>query len=848
MNTIANFLAFSQTVLGSEDVSLRLIPESAECKRLAHEKVIARVVQLPSGAEALGVRCEKAKNYNDQGYAVYYQPQVLVVGGDDESGKAITHIRALIVDLDGAPLEPVLALGIPPTAVVNTSPGKYQCIWRLSEEIVFVHENGTAASQGCRSLSDMRRCVAETGFVEYLTTKEYALISRALTERLGGDTSVCKAPQVFRCPGTVHHKKEPFLSSVIGEVGKKVSINDLVKMLDGFDFEKRLDFEKGSKDSEHEKGKLLDALSRGEGRVGKGERHQMLVSLARRFSGKGMEYETIVDEIGKVVAVTFDEPTRFWVGGDRYDEVCKAARDCIGYQKKEEAEHEEEKRRILNELGVDNSKLGPTEPYDFKQGLLSIDRYSESALEQRSIQKFGGSMARLKGDFLVFNQAAVEWESQNGEKFEIVKDFAISVIIDVICEPEWRDGFVDDEGEEDKGKLGKAIRGMFKLGLINAISHGVMNSSSIKRLEFKDFEWQVGMFRCTNGLLNLKTGVLREVVRDDRCIHKGGVQWNEYASCPRWLKFLSEVFSSEKDPQLMVEFIREVFAYSLSGEIKINKIFCYLGDGCNGKSTLLNMLKRITGSYWAKISPNDLTIGKNDSSEKMVRINTELRGGKRLGILDDFSASGTWNEGFVKDLTDESLLSRALFKERSTEPNRAKFHIGMNVAPKPENNNLGIFRRLCFIPCNTTFTDSTEKKIELEQMIAEEAPGVLRWAQRAYLKVITKGLTYPVGVLRANQKYEKEHDPIPAALLELYSFPNEEKGGQWVAVSNVVEEVTEYFAAQGDGNGYYFGSQPNAVFGYAFKKLKVLRDMRRFDNSKGKISVVYLIKRAGEAF
>jgi P4 family phage/plasmid primase-like protien len=843
MSNISNFVTFSQTVLGSEDVSLRLIPESAACKKLAHEKVIARVVQLPSGAEALNVRCEKAKNYNDQGYAVYYQPQVLVVGGDDESGRSITHIRALIVDLDGAPLEPALALEIPPTAVVNTSPGKYQCIWRLSEEVVFVHENGTAASQGCRSLADMRRSVAETGFIEYLTTKEYALLSHSLTELLAGDVSVCKAPQVFRCPGFNHHKGAPFTSAVIQEVSEKVSINDLIKMLDGLDFEKRL---KGEKGSEHEKGKLLDSLSRGEGRVGKGERHSMIVSLARRFSGKGMQYEEIVDEIEKVVAATFDEPTRFWIGGDRYDEVCKAARDCIGYQKKEDAEHEEEKRRILNELGLDSSKLGPSEPYNFKQGLLSIDRYSESALEQRAVQKFGGSMARLKGDFLVFNQTAVEWEYQNGDKFEIVKDFTVSVITDVICEPEWRDGFVDDEGGEDRGKLAKAIRGMFKLGLINMVCHGVMNSSAVKRLEFKDFEWQVGMFRCVNGLLDLKTGVLREVVRSDRCIHKGGVEWNEYASCPRWLKFLSEVFSTERDPLVMVEFIREVFAYSLSGEIKINKIFCYLGDGCNGKSTMLNMLKRITGSYWAKISPNDLTIGKNDSSEKMVRINTELRGGKRLGILDDFSASGTWNEGFVKDLTDESLLSRALFKERSTEPNRAKFHIGMNVAPKPENNNLGIFRRLCFIPCNTTFIDSTEKKIELEQMIVEEAAGVLRWAQSVYHKVITKGLTYPAGVLRANQKYEKEHDPVPAALTELYLFPSVERGGEWVATSTVVEEVSTYLAEINDGIGLHFGSQPNTVFGCAFRKLKALVDKRRFNNSSGKISVVYLIKRGGE--
>jgi len=49
--------------------------------------------------------------------------------GRGRKGSDITRVRALYVDLDKAPLEPVLASARPPHIVVATSPGKFHCYW-----------------------------------------------------------------------------------------------------------------------------------------------------------------------------------------------------------------------------------------------------------------------------------------------------------------------------------------------------------------------------------------------------------------------------------------------------------------------------------------------------------------------------------------------------------------------------------------------------------------------------------------------------------------------------------------------------------------------------------------------
>lgn len=92
----------------------------------------------------------------------------------------VIRVRALFVDLDGAPITPVLTSGLPPDWVVQSSPGRWHAYWRVD------------------------KCPLD----------QFARAQAALAAKFSGDPSVKDLPRVMRIPGFVHRKSELFLSEL----------------------------------------------------------------------------------------------------------------------------------------------------------------------------------------------------------------------------------------------------------------------------------------------------------------------------------------------------------------------------------------------------------------------------------------------------------------------------------------------------------------------------------------------------------------------------------------------------------------------------------------------------------
>ena len=119
----------------------------------------------------------RLRGADDPGMQVAHKANVifdLAVNAD------IVCVRALYVDLDGAPLEPVLTSERPPHIVTATSPGKFHCYW----------------------------------LVEGMPLEDFRGAQEALLEKFGGDRNVKSVEHVMRVPGFLHRKGEPFLCRI----------------------------------------------------------------------------------------------------------------------------------------------------------------------------------------------------------------------------------------------------------------------------------------------------------------------------------------------------------------------------------------------------------------------------------------------------------------------------------------------------------------------------------------------------------------------------------------------------------------------------------------------------------
>lgn len=75
------------------------------------------------------------------------------------------------------------------------------------------------------------------------------------------------------------------------------------------------------------------------------------------------------------------------------------------------------------------------------------------------------------------------------------------------------------------------------------------------------------------------------------------------SDCPVWRRFLSEIFGGDEE---LIRFVQKAAGYSLTGSIEEQCLFFAYGSGCNGKSTFLNVLTELFGSYALNIQPQTI--------------------------------------------------------------------------------------------------------------------------------------------------------------------------------------------------------------------------------------------------
>ncbi|MGE4257248.1 MAG: DNA-primase RepB domain-containing protein [Xanthobacteraceae bacterium] len=130
---------------------------------------------------------ERLEGLNQRGAGVYVTVNKIKPGRRVATN--VTGIRALFIDLDGGPLEPVRDWALPPHIVVESSPGKFHVYWRADGSV---------------------------------RLEDFATLQRKLATVFNSDPSVSDLPRILRLPGAWHQKvrrdgtrSEPFMTRII---------------------------------------------------------------------------------------------------------------------------------------------------------------------------------------------------------------------------------------------------------------------------------------------------------------------------------------------------------------------------------------------------------------------------------------------------------------------------------------------------------------------------------------------------------------------------------------------------------------------------------------------------------
>ncbi len=261
------------------------------------------------------------------------------------------------------------------------------------------------------------------------------------------------------------------------------------------------------------------------------------------------------------------------------------------------------------------------------------------------------------------------------------------------------------------------------------------------------------LLSCKNGIIDLRTGTLREGLPNDRITMSTGVNYNPDAACDRWEQFLNEVFEGNDE---LIHYVQKALGYSLTGSTREQVVFFCFGSGSNGKSVLFSTIKSLLKDYAYNAPASMLQRTKSDATNDVAA--TEF---KRFLVSSETLSSTKINEQRLKKWSGgDEETARYLYAEYFTFQPTVKVWLFVNHKPVVEDDSYGFWRRVRLIPFNRTFSGDDIDPM-LTQKLKEESEGIFAWLVRGCLLWQKEGLNHTPAIVEAETKnYQAENDEI----------------------------------------------------------------------------------------
>lgn len=276
-----------------------------------------------------------------------------------------------------------------------------------------------------------------------------------------------------------------------------------------------------------------------------------------------------------------------------------------------------------------------------------------------------------------------------------------------------------------------------------------------------------------NGTLNLRTLDFRSPDKSDLMTKKTGVEYDPLAECPLWEAFMKKVTCEREDLSL---YIQAVAGTGLCGQILDESLSIFHGNGGNGKTVHVEMVKEVLGDYACTATADLLTSKTNEGISNDV---ARLVGVRYLGCSE--TAEGKFlDEALVKALTGgDKIAARYLRREFFEFLPLFTPILLTNYPPVIRGTDSGIWRRLRLIPWDFDFSTDPEREDKPAVMakLRNEGAGIMNWLITGLQVRLAAGsldTMLPDVIKEATNRYREDSDLLGQFISEtLFPAPEE---------------------------------------------------------------------------
>lgn len=256
-----------------------------------------------------------------------------------------------------------------------------------------------------------------------------------------------------------------------------------------------------------------------------------------------------------------------------------------------------------------------------------------------------------------------------------------------------------------------------------------------------------------NGVVDLRSGSLEANRPEDYITRYCSARFDPDATCPRWLRFLDEIFMGDADT---ITAVQTLLGYTLSGLSREEIMVIAYGYGANGKSVFGNVVHSIMGGY-STVAASSLLVARA-AHDTGPRDDLASLAGARHVSINELQSGDRLDERVVKVLAGrEPISARFLYGTHFSYHPTFTAWLRTNHRPIIHGTDEGIWRRLVLLPFQRQF-EPHERDTGLEQKLHAERDGILTWMVAGAVRYLREGLHLSPAMKAEQTAYRKESD------------------------------------------------------------------------------------------
>ena len=166
-------------------------------------------------------------------------------------------------------------------------------------------------------------------------------------------------------------------------------------------------------------------------------------------------------------------------------------------------------------------------------------------------------------------------------------------------------------------------------------------------------------------------------------------------------KYFESLFPDSDTRQCVLNAIKS----SMTG-LPLRSIFFWIGSGCNGKSLLLKVIRKMLSDFCNVVSKSIII---NSKSASNITSELESLSTLRFGQISELSDADSLNHTRVKEFTGDGVINyRGLFQKEKTIEVTASIHIATNNIPHIDCSDPAMLTRIIPFPFKSVFEPDSD--------------------------------------------------------------------------------------------------------------------------------------------